>query len=79
MHAKVDSTLQSMRNIRVDVVDASHSPIKTFYLEAVEPNVPVTIRWDGSTNENRPAPNGRYSFRVSPQTAGAPAARGDSI
>lgn len=37
--------------------------------------VPVTIRWDGSTAENRPAPNGRHSFRVSPQVEGPPAAR----
>jgi murein DD-endopeptidase MepM/ murein hydrolase activator NlpD len=66
---------QPQNDIRVDVVDASHAAIKTFYLEAVEPNVPVTVRWDGSTNENRPAANGRYAFRVSPQTEGAPAAR----
>ncbi|MBS1879048.1 MAG: peptidoglycan DD-metalloendopeptidase family protein [Actinobacteria bacterium] len=66
---------QADNDLRVDVVDASGAAVKTFYLEGVEPNLPVTIRWDGSTNENRPAPNGRYSFRVSPQTAGAPAAR----
>jgi murein DD-endopeptidase MepM/ murein hydrolase activator NlpD len=66
---------QAQNDIRVDVLDANHAVIKTFYLSAVEPNVPQTIRWDGSTNEDRPAPNGRYSFRVSPQTAGAPAAR----
>ena len=66
---------QALNDIRVDVVDGTGAAIKTYYLSAVEPNVPQTVRWDGSTNENRPAPNGRYSFRVSPQTAGAPSAR----
>jgi murein DD-endopeptidase MepM/ murein hydrolase activator NlpD len=66
---------QAKNDLRVEVADGTGAAIKTFYLEGVEPNVPVTIRWDGSTSENRPAPNGRYSFRVSPQTVGAPAAR----
>ncbi len=66
---------QADNDLRIDVVDGSGAAIKTFYREAVEPNLPVTIRWDGSTDENRPAPNGRYSFRVSPQAEGAPAAR----
>jgi murein DD-endopeptidase MepM/ murein hydrolase activator NlpD len=66
---------QAQNDLRVDVLDANRAVVKTFFLSAVEPNVPQAIRWDGSTNENRPAPNGRYSFRVSPQTAGAPAAR----
>jgi murein DD-endopeptidase MepM/ murein hydrolase activator NlpD len=66
---------QARNDLRVDVVDGNGAVIETFYREGVEPNVPVTIRWDGSTNENRPAANGRYSFRVSPQTTGAPAAR----
>jgi murein DD-endopeptidase MepM/ murein hydrolase activator NlpD len=70
----IDST-QPLNDLRVDVVDAAGTAIKTFYLGGVEPNVPVTIRWDGSTGENRPAANGRYSFRVSPQAVGAPAAR----
>jgi murein DD-endopeptidase MepM/ murein hydrolase activator NlpD len=42
----------------------------------VAPNVPTKVRWDGTTNEGRPARNGRYSFRISPQAAAAaPAAR----
>jgi hypothetical protein len=64
---------QAQNDIRIDVVSASGEAVKTYFREAVEPNVPVTIRWDGSTNEGRPAPDGRYSFRVSPQTSGAPA------
>jgi murein DD-endopeptidase MepM/ murein hydrolase activator NlpD len=70
----IDST-QAQNDLRVDIVDGNGTAIETFYLTAVEPNVPVTIRWDGSTSDNRPAANGRYSFRVSPQTVGAPAAR----
>jgi murein DD-endopeptidase MepM/ murein hydrolase activator NlpD len=69
------ASTQADNDLRVDVVDGAGAAIKTFYLEGVEPNVPVTVRWDGSTGENRPAPNGRYSFRVSPQVEGAPAAR----
>jgi murein DD-endopeptidase MepM/ murein hydrolase activator NlpD len=76
--ARIEFTIASTEadnDLRVDVVDGTGAAIKTYYLEAVEPNVPVTVRWDGSTGEGRPAPNGRYSFRVSPQTEGAPAAR----
>lgn len=76
--ARIKFTIASTQpdnDLRVDVVDGSGAAIKTFYLEGVEPNVPVTVRWDGSTGENRPAPNGRYSFRVSPQVEGTPAAR----
>jgi murein DD-endopeptidase MepM/ murein hydrolase activator NlpD len=66
---------QQLNDLRVDVLDATGAAVRSFYLEGIEPNVPVTIRWDGATGENRPAPNGRYSFRVSPQAEGAPAAR----
>jgi murein DD-endopeptidase MepM/ murein hydrolase activator NlpD len=69
------SSTQPANDLKVDVVDAAGTVIKTFFLGGVEPNLPVTIRWDGSTDDNRPAANGRYSFRVSPQTEGAPAAR----
>jgi murein DD-endopeptidase MepM/ murein hydrolase activator NlpD len=69
------ASTQADNDLRVDVVDATGAVIKTFYLEGVQPNLPVTIRWDGSTGESRPAPNGRYSFRVSPQGEGTPAAR----
>jgi hypothetical protein len=64
---------QARNDLRIDVVDATGAVIKTYYREAVEPNLPVTIRWDGSTSEGKPAPNGRYSFRISPQTATVPA------
>ena len=56
---------------------ATGEVVKTFYRKDVAPNVDSKVRWDGTTNEGRPARNGRYSFRISPQsaTAAAPAAR----
>jgi murein DD-endopeptidase MepM/ murein hydrolase activator NlpD len=65
---------QPQNDLRVDVVNVAAEVVRSFYLEDVAPNVPTTIRWDGTTNEGKPARNGKYSFRVSPQTP-APAAR----
>lgn len=64
-------------DLQIDVVGANGEVVKTFYRENVAPNVAGKVRWDGTTNEGRPARNGRYSFRISPQspTAAAPAAR----
>jgi murein DD-endopeptidase MepM/ murein hydrolase activator NlpD len=68
---------QPENDLQIDVVDAAGEVVKTFYRENVAPNVPGKVRWDGTTNEGRPARNGRYSFRISPQStaAAAPAAR----
>ena len=66
---------QGENDIRVDVVNAAGEIARTFYRENVAPNVPTTIRWDDTTAEGKPARNGKYSFRVSAQTATAPAAR----
>jgi len=68
---------QPLNDLRIDVVGATGEVVKTFYREDVAPNVESRVRWDGTTNEGRPARNGRYSFRISPQsaTAAAPAAR----
>jgi murein DD-endopeptidase MepM/ murein hydrolase activator NlpD len=66
---------QPQNDLRIDVVDAAGAIVKTFYRNDVAPNVPASIRWDGTTSEGRPARNGRYSFRIGPQTAEAPAAR----
>jgi murein DD-endopeptidase MepM/ murein hydrolase activator NlpD len=65
---------QAENDVRIDVVNSAHEVVKTFYRENVAPNVADTIRWDGTTGEGKPARNGRYSFRISPQTP-APAAR----
>jgi len=68
---------QPENDLQIEVVDANGEVVKSFYRENVAANVPNKVRWDGTTNEGRPAPNGRYSFRISPQStaAGAPAAR----
>jgi murein DD-endopeptidase MepM/ murein hydrolase activator NlpD len=65
---------QSQNDLRIDVVDASGASVRTFFRNDVEPNATTTIRWDGTENDGRPAPNGRYSFRISSQ-AGPVAAR----
>jgi hypothetical protein len=66
---------QPQNDLRIDVVDATGAIVKTFYRNDIAPNLPTSIRWDGTTNEGRPARNGRYSFRIGPQTVEAPAAR----
>jgi murein DD-endopeptidase MepM/ murein hydrolase activator NlpD len=64
-----------LNDLQIDVVNSAGEVIKTFYREDVAPNVESKVRWDGTTNEGRPARNGRYSFRISPQLPTAPAAR----
>ena len=68
---------QAENDLRIDVVDAAGEVVKTFYREDVAPDVADKVRWDGTTNEGLPARNGRYSFRISPQSAtvAAPVAR----
>jgi murein DD-endopeptidase MepM/ murein hydrolase activator NlpD len=67
---------QPENDLQIDVVNSAGEVVKTFYRENVAPNVAANVRWDGTTNEGRPARNGRYSFRISPQAAAAaPAAR----
>ena len=68
---------QPENDLQIDVVDSAGAVVKTFYRENVAPNVESKVRWDGTTNEGRPARNGKFSFRVSPQSATAtpPAAR----
>jgi murein DD-endopeptidase MepM/ murein hydrolase activator NlpD len=66
---------QPENDLRIDVVDSTGAVIQTFYRENVAPEVANKVRWDGTTSEGKPARNGRYSFRISPQTPAAPAAR----
>ena len=68
---------QPENDLQIDVVNSAGEVTKTFYRENVAPAVETKVRWDGTTNEGRPARNGRYSFRISPQsaTATAPVAR----
>ncbi|MBA3866685.1 MAG: peptidoglycan DD-metalloendopeptidase family protein [Solirubrobacterales bacterium] len=65
---------QPLNDIRIDVVNTTGEVVQSFYREDVAPNVPNRVRWDGTTALGKPAPNGRYSFRVGPQAA-APTAR----
>src|SRR5215211_436416 len=50
---------QPENDLQIDVLDSAGAVVKTFYRENVAPNVPSTVRWDGTTNEGRPARNGR--------------------
>jgi murein DD-endopeptidase MepM/ murein hydrolase activator NlpD len=66
----VISSNQAQNDLRIDVVDAAGETIRSFYRNDVAPNVPDSIRWDGATSDSRPAPNGRYTFRILPQSGG---------
>lgn len=67
---------QPENDLQIEVLNSAGEVVKTFYRENVVPEVPSKVRWDGTTDEGRPARNGRYSFRISPQSAtAAPAAR----
>jgi murein DD-endopeptidase MepM/ murein hydrolase activator NlpD len=66
---------QPQNDLQIDVLDSAGAVVKTFYREDVAPDVESKVRWDGTTNEGKPARNGRYSFRIVPQGPTAPAAR----
>jgi murein DD-endopeptidase MepM/ murein hydrolase activator NlpD len=66
---------QPENDLQIDVLNAAGEVVKTFYRENVAPEVASKVRWDGTTNEGRPARNARYSFRISPQGESTPAAR----
>ena len=69
----IEST-QPQNDLQVEVVNAAGEVVQVFYREDVAPRVPDRIRWDGTTLDRRPAPNGRYSFRIAPQGTAARAA-----
>ena len=64
---------QPYNDIRIDVLNSLGEVVKTFYREDRSPNVAYRIRWDGTTNEGKPARNGRYAFQIAAQTAAPPA------
>jgi murein DD-endopeptidase MepM/ murein hydrolase activator NlpD len=72
------SSTQPQNDLQVDVVNAVGEVARSFYRNDVEPNVEVRIRWDGTTNEGKPARNGRYSFRIEPQGSTEVVARASS-
>ena len=65
---------QAQNDLRVDVIDSAGEVVKSFFRNDIAPDTADSIRWDGTTSENRPAPNGHYSFRIV-ALSGGPAAR----
>ncbi len=72
----IDSN-QAQNDLQVDVVGPSGETVKSFFRSDIAPGLADSIRWDGAASDGRPAPNGRYTFRILPQTGG-PAARRSS-
>jgi len=66
---------QPQNDLQIEVVNSVGEVVKTFYREDVAPDLENKVRWDGTTDEGKPARNGRYSFRITPQGPAAPAAR----
>ncbi|HSS04732.1 MAG TPA: peptidoglycan DD-metalloendopeptidase family protein [Solirubrobacterales bacterium] len=69
---------QPSNDLRVDVVAAGGEVIQSFFRNDVAPETPDSVRWDGTTADGRPAPNGHYSFRIAPQAGGSMARRASS-
>ena len=61
------SSSQPQNDLQVEVVDSAGAVVKTYYRSDVAPDVANGVRWDGTDNAGKPARNGRYSFRVTPQ------------
>jgi murein DD-endopeptidase MepM/ murein hydrolase activator NlpD len=61
----------------VDVVGPGGETVKSFFRNDIAPGAADSIRWDGAGSDGRPAPNGRYKFKILPQSGG-PAARRSS-
>jgi murein DD-endopeptidase MepM/ murein hydrolase activator NlpD len=69
---------QPANDLRIDVVGEGGVVVKSFYRNDVAPQTPDRVRWDASGAGGRPAPNGRYTFRVVPQAGGSAARRATS-
>jgi murein DD-endopeptidase MepM/ murein hydrolase activator NlpD len=63
-----------INDLRVDVVGPGGEVVRSYYRNDIAPQTPDSVSWDGTVAGGRPAPNGRYAFRIAPQ-AGGPAAR----
>ena len=61
---------QPSNDLRVDIVNEAREVVASFFRNDVAPEVPDSVRWDGMAGDGRPAPNGRYSFRIAPQAGG---------
>jgi murein DD-endopeptidase MepM/ murein hydrolase activator NlpD len=66
---------QPSNDIRIEIVDEEGVAVQSFFRNDVAPETTLAIRWDGTTAEGRPAPDGRYSFRIEPQVPAGQAAR----
>jgi len=66
---------QPSNDLRIDVVGEDGEVVKSFFRNDVAPEAPDSVRWDGAGGGNRPAANGRYSFRIVPQAGGRVARR----
>jgi murein DD-endopeptidase MepM/ murein hydrolase activator NlpD len=62
------ASTQPQNDLRIDVVNSAGEIVRTFYREDVAPETLTAVRWDGTTNEGKPARNGRYSFQIGPQS-----------
>jgi murein DD-endopeptidase MepM/ murein hydrolase activator NlpD len=69
---------QASNDLRIDVVSETGEVLKSFFRNDVAPETPDTVRWDGTTADGRPAPNGHYSFRIVPQAGGQAPRRASS-
>jgi murein DD-endopeptidase MepM/ murein hydrolase activator NlpD len=69
---------QASNDLRVDVVAEGGETIASFFRNDIAPETPDSVRWDGTTAEGEPAPNGHYSFRIVPQAGGRVARRASS-
>ncbi len=69
---------QPTNDLRIDVAAESGEVVRSFFRNDIAPETLDSIRWDGTTTDGRPAPNGRYSFRIVPQAGGRVARRASS-
>ncbi|HWB68948.1 MAG TPA: peptidoglycan DD-metalloendopeptidase family protein [Solirubrobacterales bacterium] len=58
---------QPQNDLQIEVVNQAGEVIRTFFRNDVAPGAPTGIRWDGATQDGKPAPNGHYTFRITPQ------------
>jgi murein DD-endopeptidase MepM/ murein hydrolase activator NlpD len=70
LHYSIGSD-QPLNDLRIDVVDAAGEVMASYYRNDIAPGVEDKVRWSGTTALGRPAPNGRYSFRIVPQAGTA--------
>jgi murein DD-endopeptidase MepM/ murein hydrolase activator NlpD len=70
----IEST-QAQNDLQIEVLNSAGETVRTFFRGDVAPGVATKIRWDGTTNEGKPARNGAYSFRIGPQGAAVAARR----